>query len=52
MHVLPQHVVLRIADEAGCCPLEVREDPSGSYDLISQRFLLQKIRDASPAEVN
>ena len=43
MHVLPQHVVLGIADRAGCWPLEVREDPSGSFDMISQRFLLQKL---------
>jgi SAM-dependent methyltransferase len=51
MHVLPQHVVLRIADEAGCRPLEVREDPSGSYDLISQRFLLHKVKSTAPKEV-
>ena len=42
MHVLPQHEVLRIADQSGCRPSEVREDPSGSFGMISQRFLLQK----------
>ncbi len=44
MHMLPQHVVLGIAHEAGCIPLEVRDDPSGAYDMISNRFLLQKQR--------
>jgi SAM-dependent methyltransferase len=43
MHLLPQHVILRIADRAGCRPLEVREDPSGAFEMISQRFLLQKL---------
>jgi SAM-dependent methyltransferase len=42
MHVLPQHVVLDIANRAGCVPLEVREDTSGAYGMISQRFFLRK----------
>ena len=38
MHILPQHVVLEIAHQAGCRPLEIREDPSGAFEMISNRF--------------
>ena len=48
MHVLPQHVILKIAADAGCRPLEVREDPSGNFEMISQRFLLLKGLDHAP----
>jgi len=43
MHVLPQAEVFRIADRAGCFPLEVTEDESiGVQDWISSVFVLRK----------
>jgi SAM-dependent methyltransferase len=43
MHFMPQPAIFRIAEEAGCWPLEVREDSGeGNTNNLSQRFLLRK----------
>lgn len=43
MHCLPQSVVFRIVAEAGCLPLEVREeDSTGDGSYISNLFVVQR----------
>jgi SAM-dependent methyltransferase len=42
MHCLPQPVVFKLAAQAGCIPLEVREDLAMGYPWISNIFVFRK----------
>ena len=43
MHVIPQTVLLRIIEDAGCQLLEMREDGAAGFHSISNRLLVQRI---------
>jgi SAM-dependent methyltransferase len=42
MHVIPQSVLLRIIEDAGCQLLEMREDGAAGLHSISNRLLVQR----------
>jgi trans-aconitate methyltransferase len=42
MHCLPQSVIFALAAEAGCTPLEVREDDSMGYPWLSNVFVFRR----------
>ena len=42
VHCLPQSVVFRLADEAGCMPLEMREDEAMGYPWLSNMFVFAR----------
>lgn len=44
MHSLPQKVIFDIIDEAGCRPIEVREDMAIGTIGLSHTFAVQKVR--------
>lgn len=42
VHCLPQQVIFRLAHDAGCVPLDVREDSAMRYPWLSNLFVFQK----------
>ncbi len=42
VHCLPQEIVFKLASDAGCTPLEVREDLAMGYPWISNVFVFRK----------
>jgi hypothetical protein len=46
VHCLPQPVVFRLAAEAGCTALEVREDSAMGFPWLSNTFVFIKVTGA------
>jgi SAM-dependent methyltransferase len=43
VHCLPQSVVFQLAQDAGCVPVDVRQDDAMSYPWISNTFVFRKL---------